>query len=120
MSRGDRRHLAIALLIVAAGALLRGAFAILVPLFEVESYYWLWSRELAWGYYDHPPMLALVMNLSPLLNDSALGLRIGHLLLSTLGSLVFYAGAYGNPYGRPSRDPDANPALSGPGASLST
>ena len=50
----ESRHLAIALLIVAAGALLRGAFAILVPLFEVESYYWLWSRELAWGYYDHP------------------------------------------------------------------
>ena len=87
----ESRHLAIALLIVAAGALLRGVFAVLVPLFEVESYYWLWSRELAWGYYDHPPMLALVMNLSPLLDDSALGLRIGHLLLSTLGSLVFYA-----------------------------
>jgi dolichol-phosphate mannosyltransferase len=90
VSRGDRRHLAIALGIVAAGALLRGAFAILVPLFEVESYYWLWSRELAWGYYDHPPMLALVMSLSPLLDDSALGLRVGHLLLSTLGSLFFY------------------------------
>jgi hypothetical protein len=31
------------------------------------------------------------MSLSPLLDDSALGLRLGHLLLSTVGSLVFYA-----------------------------
>jgi len=87
----ESRHLAIALLIVAAGTLLRAALAALVPLFEAEAYYWLWSRELAWGYYDHPPMVALLMSLSPLLEDSALGLRLGHVLISTLGSLAFYA-----------------------------
>jgi 4-amino-4-deoxy-L-arabinose transferase-like glycosyltransferase len=87
----ESRHLTIALLIVAAGMLLRAAFAAGVPLFEAEAYYWLWSRELAWGYYDHPPMVAVLMSLSPLLDDSALGLRLGHVLISTLGSLAFYA-----------------------------
>jgi 4-amino-4-deoxy-L-arabinose transferase-like glycosyltransferase len=95
LSRAPRerssRHLAIALLIVAAGALLRATIASLLPIFEAESYYWLWSRELAWGYFDHPPMVALAMSLSPILDDSPLGLRLGHLLLSTFGSLLFYA-----------------------------
>ena len=27
--------------------------------FADESYYWLWSENLAFGYYDHPPMVAL-------------------------------------------------------------
>ena len=26
-----------------------------------ESYYWLWAQHPAFGYYDHPPMVALVI-----------------------------------------------------------
>jgi 4-amino-4-deoxy-L-arabinose transferase-like glycosyltransferase len=26
-----------------------------------EAYYWMWSKHLAFGYYDHPPMVALVI-----------------------------------------------------------
>jgi len=42
-----------------------------------EPYYWLWSRHLAAGYYDHPPMVALWIKLGTvLLGDSVLGIRI--------------------------------------------
>ena len=31
------------------------------PLTFDEAYYWTWSKHLAGGYYDHPPMVALVI-----------------------------------------------------------
>lgn len=33
-------------------------------LFGDEAYYWLWSRHLAWGYFDHPPLIAWLISLS--------------------------------------------------------
>ena len=35
-------------------------FAFRLPLTEQESYYWLWSKNLDWGYFDHPPLQAWV------------------------------------------------------------
>ena len=29
-------------------------------LLEDEAYYWVWSENLAWGYFDHPPMVAFL------------------------------------------------------------
>jgi 4-amino-4-deoxy-L-arabinose transferase-like glycosyltransferase len=71
---------------------LRTACAVLVPLFTVEAYYWLWSRALAPGYADHPPMVALLIRAgTSVLGDSALGLRLGGLLAGGIGSLAFFA-----------------------------
>jgi 4-amino-4-deoxy-L-arabinose transferase-like glycosyltransferase len=44
--------------------------------FADEAYYWLWSENLAFGYYDHPPMVALFIRLSTLLfGDTEFGVR---------------------------------------------
>lgn len=40
-----------------------------------EAYYWIYSQYLAWGYYDHPPMVGLVIYLGTLLFDGELGVR---------------------------------------------
>ena len=29
-------------------------------LFDDEAYYWMYSKFPAWGYFDHPPMVALM------------------------------------------------------------
>ncbi len=50
--RANEWHLALAILVGAA--LVRLAFATLIPLFPDETYYWAWSRHLAAGYFDHP------------------------------------------------------------------
>lgn len=44
----------LALFVLAAAALVRLAFAAVIPLFPDETYYWDWSRHLAAGYFDHP------------------------------------------------------------------
>ena len=45
-------------------------------LFEDEAYYYVWSKELAFGYFDHPPMVALWAAIGNLLAPGELGLRM--------------------------------------------
>lgn len=57
--------------------LLRLVFAATVPLVPDEAYYWTWSRELAGGYFDHPPMIAwLIAGGTALVGDTPLGVRL--------------------------------------------
>lgn len=51
-----------------------------------EAYYWLFSHNLDWGYFDHPPMVAVVIRLFSFLPHSAIGLRLGFILMQ-FGSL---------------------------------
>lgn len=44
-------------------------------LIDDEAYYWLWSQKLAWGYFDHPPMVALWIKISSLFFSGELGVR---------------------------------------------
>ncbi|WNJ17113.1 glycosyltransferase family 39 protein [Pontibacter sp. G13] len=48
-----------------------------------EAYYWMYSRELAWGYFDHPPMIALLVNVGYAIIPNQLGVRLLPILLST-------------------------------------
>jgi len=51
-----------ALLIALFGAF-HLAYAAQFGLAGDEAYYWQWSRQPAWGYYDHPPMVAWLIAL---------------------------------------------------------
>lgn len=56
-------------------------------LMDDEAYYWIYSRYLDWGYFDHPPMIALLIKAGYTLFQNELGVRLGTLLLNT-GSLL--------------------------------
>src|SRR5690606_37919117 len=48
-----------------------------VPLFDDEAYYALWARDLALGYYDHPPMIAYMIRMgTSLFGETPLGIRL--------------------------------------------
>src|ERR1700677_5133360 len=67
--------------------------AAVTPLAPDEAYYWVWSRALAPGYLDHPPMVALWIRVgTDLLGAGALGVRLLGPLAAALGS-VLLAGA---------------------------
>ncbi len=67
----------------------RATIAALMPLAPDEAYYWVWSRALAPGYLDHPPMVALWIWLGTLLaGDTALGIRLLAPLSGALGTLL--------------------------------
>lgn len=52
-----------------------------------EAYYFYYSTDLAWGYFDHPPMIALFIKLGTLLTTNELGVR----LMVSLSSVIVLA-----------------------------
>ncbi|MEM6771092.1 MAG: glycosyltransferase family 39 protein, partial [Bacteroidota bacterium] len=61
--------------------LLQAAFT---PLDADETYYWMYASQLDWGYFDHPPAVAVLIKLGMDWLPGALGLRLGHVLASTV------------------------------------
>jgi hypothetical protein len=69
----------------------RLAAAAFTPLTEDEAYYRLWSAYPAFGYYDHPPMVAWWIAIGKLLlGDTALGVRLVAVFATSLVSLLIY------------------------------
>ena len=72
---------------LAALTVLRLLVAAATPLSPDEAYYWVWSRALAPGYLDHPPMVALWIRAGTLLGgDTAFGIRLLGPFALALGS----------------------------------
>ncbi len=86
--RERRRWLAAAAVTVLA-ALVRLLFAARLPLFPDETYYWEWSRRLAAGYFDHPPMIALLVRAGTVLGStSPLAVRFFSVLAGAVASFA--------------------------------
>lgn len=59
-------------------------------LFEDEAYYYVWSRDLAFGYFDHPPMVALWAAIGQLFFEGELGIRmLSAISFSTIIGLIW-------------------------------
>ncbi|MEI8147202.1 MAG: glycosyltransferase family 39 protein, partial [Alphaproteobacteria bacterium] len=53
-----------------------------------EAYYWIWAKNLAFGYLDHPPMVAVLIRASiSVFGDTEFGLRWLSVLLGAAASL---------------------------------
>ncbi|HTT97853.1 MAG TPA: glycosyltransferase family 39 protein [Rhizomicrobium sp.] len=89
----EHRPYVIAIVVLIALRFVAGA---ILPLSADEAYYWLWSRHLAAGYYDHPPTIAfLIRGGIMLFGDTSFGVRAIPLLLSVAASwFVWRAGAF--------------------------
>ena len=58
--------------------------SILTPIIHDEAYYWMFSKNLDFGYFDHPPMVALIIKLSSYLFSGILGVRFITIVLFAL------------------------------------
>ena len=67
--------------------LLQGIFT---EIQEDEAYYALYGEHLAWGYYDHPPMVGLMTFLSSLFFSGTLGVRFFTIIASCLSLWVMW------------------------------
>ena len=82
------RNTAVTILALVA---LRLAAAAWTPLTFDEAYYWMWSKHLAGGYYDHPPGVAVVIRLGTMIaGDTELGVRLVSILLALPMSWAVY------------------------------
>ena len=55
-----------------------------------EGYYWFYAQHLQWGYYDHPPLLAVLIRWGSTLLPGELGVRFFNVVLSTAGLWLFF------------------------------
>src|ERR1700712_667997 len=88
---GVLRGLAAAIAVVTR---IRLVMAATVPLAPDEAYYWIWSRALAPGYLDHPPMVALWIRAgTSLLGQTAFGVRLLGPVAAALASWMLFDAA---------------------------
>lgn len=74
-------------ILLVATTLFRMAIAGKFGLGVDESHYLLFSRHLAWGYFDHPPMVAFLAALTTLVGKGIFFVRLGPIICSAI-SLV--------------------------------
>ncbi len=85
------RSRAFAFGIIVYAAVLRLVYAGSVDLMPEETYYWNYSRHLAFGYLDHPPMVAWLIRLgTALFGHSEFGVRAGALCCGAITSFFVY------------------------------
>jgi 4-amino-4-deoxy-L-arabinose transferase-like glycosyltransferase len=91
MNSDDRRLVRNTVLTILALIALRLLAAAWTPITFDEAYYWTWSKHLAGGYYDHPPMVALVIRAGTMIaGDTELGVRLVSVLLALPMSYAVY------------------------------
>ncbi len=66
---------------------LQSAYTVLL---NDEAYYWVYSRFLDWGYFDHPPMIALLIKAGYALFQNEFGVRFFIVILNTLTLICIY------------------------------
>ncbi len=57
---------------------------------EDEAYYWVYSEFMAWGYFDHPPMIALLIKIGSMIIPGELGVRLIPSLMGAATILIVY------------------------------
>jgi len=64
--------------------------AYFTPLIYDETYYWYYSQNMAWGYFDHPPMVSLLAKISGLFFSGELGVRFIGCLMGAGTALILW------------------------------
>ena len=80
MKNLDKRHY----LIIGLWLLANLLQAVFTGLHFDESYYWMYSQNLSWGYFDHPPMVAFFIYIGNLILPGEIGVRLFFIIISTL------------------------------------
>lgn len=55
-----------------------------------EAYYWYYSQNLAWGYFDHPPMVAWMIRLGSTFFRAELGVRFISCMMYSINILLLW------------------------------
>jgi len=79
-----------AIIFVAAWIVLNLILSAFTDLAEDEAYYWMFARFLDWGYFDHPPMIALMIKAGGFLFANELGVRFFTVIFSGLTLYILF------------------------------
>lgn len=85
MNTGNQKKLFYTLLLV--WLIVNILQAVFTEILSDEAYYGLYGKYLAWGYFDHPPMVAILIKISSLFFKGNLGIRFMTVILQTVALL---------------------------------
>jgi len=80
--------------LIILGILARCIIASSIEFGNDEVYYWTYSQHLQWNYFDHPPMVAVLIRLTTFnlsLQQFELFVRLGSIICSAFASYFLYA-----------------------------
>ncbi|HEY0039908.1 MAG TPA: glycosyltransferase family 39 protein, partial [Flavisolibacter sp.] len=89
----DIYHRRTALAIIIFFSIIRGVIAFSMELGTDEAYYWLYSQDIKWNYFDHPPMVAIWIRLftaNLALQDIEGFIRLGSIVGCAIASWAIY------------------------------
>jgi len=55
-----------------------------------EAYYWVFSQNLSWSYYDHPPLLAYLIRLCSIFGHNEFAVRLPALITATITIITIF------------------------------
>jgi hypothetical protein len=55
-----------------------------------EAYYWIWSQKPAFGYFDHPPMVAWLIMIGQWLLEDEIGVRLLTIIMSSMSITILW------------------------------
>lgn len=55
-----------------------------------EAYYWLWSKNLDFSYFDHPPMIAYFIKLTTIFSNSEFFVRFSTIICYLIFNFILY------------------------------
>lgn len=76
-------------IILTLALFIRLAFGSLFPVTQDEAYYFIWSRALDFGYFDHPPFIAWLVSLGNFNPGNVFSFRVLGILTSLLVPIIF-------------------------------
>ena len=65
--------------------------AFFTPLNNDEAYYWMYSKYLDWGYFDHPPMIALMIKAGYFFIQNELGVRLLVVMSQIIALIIIWS-----------------------------
>lgn len=79
-----------ALTFVLGWFLLNFVVSIFTPLADDEAYYWVYAKFLDWGYFDHPPMIAMMIKAGGFLFQNEISIRFFTVVASSLTLWILF------------------------------
>jgi len=91
MEQPDRRHETRTLyLFMLCWLIINALQAFFLGLEGDEAYYWHLSQHIDWSYFDHPPLVAVLIRMGETLGHGSFFTRLGTVLITTLSVGIIY------------------------------
>lgn len=79
-----------ALVFVLCWFVLNFIVSVFTPLADDEAYYWVYAKFLDWGYFDHPPMIALMIKAGGWIFQNEISIRFFTVVASSLTLWILF------------------------------